>query len=96
MQYLAHLRGDFRGAAAIGELQLQQDARRDPWVLYNTACSWSRAGERDRALMRLGQAVDAGWTDADQLDTDQDLAPLWVSDRFREIRRRLGGAAPAF
>jgi Zn-dependent protease len=94
MQYLAHLQGDFRGAAAIGELQLQQGGLPDPWVLYNTACSWSRAGERDRALLRLGQAVDAGWTDVQQLDTDQDLAPLWVSDRFREIRRRLVTPSP--
>jgi Zn-dependent protease len=96
MQYLAHLQGDFRGAAAIGELQLQLGGVPDAWVLYNTACSWSRAGERDRALLRLGQAVDAGWSDAGQLDTDQDLAPLWVSDRFREIRRRLAGAPAAF
>jgi Zn-dependent protease len=96
MQYLAHLQGDFHGAASIGEVQLQLAGPPDPWVLYNTACSWSRAGERDRALLRLGQAVDAGWSDANQLDTDQDLASLWVSDRFREIRRRLAGAAPSF
>jgi Zn-dependent protease len=89
MQYLAHLRGDYVGAAAIGEVQLQLGGPPDAWVLYNTACSWSRAGDRDRALLRLGQAVDAGWSDAGQLDTDQDLAPLWVSDRFRDIRRRV-------
>ena len=46
------------------------------------------------ALLRLGQAVDAGWTDVHQLDTDQDLAPLWVSDRFREIRRRVVTPSP--
>jgi Zn-dependent protease len=92
MQYLAHLQGDYAGAAAIGEVQLQSGAPADPWVLYNTACSWSRAGDRDRALLRLGQAVDAGWSDVHQLDTDQDLAPLWVSDRFREIRRRVSAA----
>lgn len=92
LQYLAHMRGDFLAAATIGELQLGLDQHPDPWVLYNTACSWSRVGDRDRALLRLGQAVDAGWSDANQLDTDQDLAPLWVSDRFREIRRRLSPA----
>jgi Zn-dependent protease len=94
MQYLAHLRADYVGAAEIGELQLRLRDAGDPWVLYNTACSWSRAGEGERALARLGQAVDAGWSDARQLDTDQDLAPLWVTDRFREIRRRVT-AAPA-
>jgi hypothetical protein len=89
MQYLAHLTADFVGAASIGELQLGFPGTPDPWVLYNTACSWSRAGQSDRALYRLGQAVDAGWSDAAQLDADQDLAPLWVSERFREIRRRV-------
>jgi hypothetical protein len=89
MQYLAHFSNDFVGAASIGELQLGFPGPPDPWVLYNTACSWSRAGQSDRALFRLGQAVDAGWSDAEQLDGDQDLAPLWVTDRFREIRRRV-------
>jgi Zn-dependent protease len=88
-QYVAHVQGDFESAAAIGELLLQTASSPDPWVLYNTACSWSRAGDRDRALLRLSQAVDAGWSDASQLDADQDLAPLWVTDRFREIRRRI-------
>jgi Zn-dependent protease len=88
-QYLAHVQGDYAAAAAIGELLVQLAPVPDPWVLYNTACSWSRAGDRDRALLRLSQAVDAGWSDASQLDADQDLAPLWITDRFREIRRRL-------
>jgi hypothetical protein len=88
-QYVAHVQGDFAAAAAIGELLVQLSPAPDPWVLYNTACSWSRAGDRDRALLRLSQAVDAGWADASQLDADQDLAPLWVTDRFREIRRRV-------
>ena len=97
-QYFAHLREDYVAAAQIGELQLQLGGPVDPWVLYNTACSWSQAGEQEHALLRLGQAVDAGWSDGAQLDADQDLSPLWVSDRFREIRRRIvapAGTAPA-
>jgi Zn-dependent protease len=88
-QYLAHLDADYGAAASIGELIIEISPVPDPWVLYNTACSWSRCGERDHALLRLSQAVDAGWSDAAQLDADQDLAPLWVTDRFREIRRRV-------
>jgi Zn-dependent protease len=88
-QYLAHLHADYAAAAAIGELIIELSPTPDPWVLYNTACSWSRCNERDHALLRLSQAVDAGWSDAAQLDSDQDLAPLWVTDRFREIRRRV-------
>jgi Zn-dependent protease len=97
-QYFAHLRKEYVAAARIGELQLQLGGPVDPWVLYNTACSWSQAGEQEHALLRLAQAVDAGWSDGAQLDADQDLAPLWVSDRFREIRRRVvapSGTAPA-
>jgi hypothetical protein len=74
---------------AIGEFLLTAVPHVDPWVLYNIACSSARLGDAPRALARLHQAVDAGWVDARQLDTDHDLASLWVTPEFREIRRRL-------
>jgi Zn-dependent protease len=91
LQHLAHVRGDFVGSLTIGEHLLASSPRVDPWVLYNIACSAARLGDTGRALGRLGQAVDAGWTDAHQLDTDHDLATLWVTPEFRAIRNRLAG-----
>ena len=91
-QYLAHVRGDFRDAAMIGEQIVQQYPQSaDPWVMYNTACSWARAGEVERAFGWLTRAVDSGWSDLNQLSTDHDLAALWNDARFHQLRARLGG-----
>jgi Zn-dependent protease len=91
-QYLAHVRGDFRDAALIGEQIVQQNPQAaDAWVMYNTACSWARAGEVERALTWLTYAVDRGWNDLHQLSTDHDLAALWNDSRFHQLRARLGG-----
>jgi stage IV sporulation protein FB len=94
LQHLAHVDGDFPGAIAIGEYLVSGAGGRDPWALYNVACSAARLGDHHRALVRLSQAVDAGWRDTHQLDTDHDLASLWVTPEFREIRRRLAGQVP--
>ncbi|MEO8693380.1 MAG: M50 family metallopeptidase [Acidimicrobiales bacterium] len=91
-QYLAHLRGDFRDAAMIGEQIVQQYPQAaDAWIMYNTACSWARAGDVERAIAWLTHAVDSGWSDLNQLSSDHDLASLWNDARFHQLRARLGG-----
>jgi hypothetical protein len=91
-QYLAHVRGDFRDAAMIGEQIVQQYPQMaDAWIMYNAACSWARAGEIERAFGWLTRAVDSGWNDLNQLSTDHDLAALWNDARFHQLRSRLGG-----
>jgi Zn-dependent protease len=89
LQHLAHVDGDHAGAVAIGEHLLSTVGGADPLALYNVACSAARLGDQHRALVRLSQAVDAGWADAHQLDTDHDLASLWVTPEFRAIRQRV-------
>jgi Zn-dependent protease len=91
LQHLAHVRGDFVGSVTIGEYLLVASPVIDPWVLYNIACSAARLGDTGHAMARLSQALDAGWTDARQLDTDHDLAALWVMPEFRALRARLAG-----
>ena len=91
-QYLAHVRGDFRDAAIIGEQIVQQYPQAaDAWIMYNTACSWARAGDVERAFAWLTHAVDSGWSDLNQLSSDHDLASLWNDARFHQLRARLGG-----
>lgn len=94
LQHVAHVRGDFVAATLIGEHLLAGGGPVDPWVLYNLACSAACAGDPARAMWRLGQAVEAGWHDPDQLDHDHDLAPLWVLPEFRALRARVA-AVPA-
>ena len=91
-QYLAHVRGDVRDAALIGEQIVQQYPQAaDAWIMYNTACSWARAGDVERAFAWLTRAVDSGWNDLNQLSSDHDLAALWNDARFHQLRARLGG-----
>ena len=91
-QYLAHVSGDVRSAALIGEQIVQQYPQAaDAWIMYNTACSWARAGDVERAFAWLTRAVDSGWNDLHQLSSDHDLAALWNDARFHQLRARLGG-----
>lgn len=45
-------------------------------LLYNAACSFALVGERDTAMTALTESVDAGWTEADHMQVDTDLALL--------------------
>lgn len=92
-QYLAHVSGAVRDAAHLGELVLASvPAGSDLWAMYNTACSWVRAGDHERALWWLRAAVDGGWRDAETLASDVDLQPLWPDPRFHELRARVAAA----
>ncbi len=90
-QYLAHMRGDVASAAQIGEQLLSMiPPGSDVWVMYNTACSWARAGDIERSIGWLKNAIDFGWSDLQTLSSDHDLAPLWNDSRFHSLRTRLG------
>jgi hypothetical protein len=88
----SHVDNPFRDAAMIGEQIVQQYPQAaDAWIMYNTACSWARAGDIERAIAWLTHAVDSGWSDLNQLSSDHDLASLWNDARFHQLRARLGG-----
>jgi hypothetical protein len=72
--------GAFAEAASIGEALLRR--RPTPEIAYNTACSWARAGDGDKALSMLQRAVEYGWTDWGHIDNDSDLAALHASPAF--------------
>lgn len=60
-----------------------------PFVLYNLACSRSRLGQKDAALDALERAVAAGFTDAVQMRTDEDLAAVRGEARFGELLAKM-------
>jgi hypothetical protein len=81
-QYLRKLR-DAGGALTGKEKQLE------PLVLYNEACGYARGGEPEKAVASLAEAVDAGFNDSAQVDSDPDLASLRARDDFKKVRERL-------
>lgn len=52
---------------------------------YNTACCWALAGNKEKALKTLSQAIDAGWLDAEWMQEDRDLKILHGDARFEEL-----------
>ncbi len=54
-------------------------------ALYNTACAYSIAGDRDRALDFLERAVYAGYNDGDHMRKDDDLRAIQHARKFEEI-----------
>jgi ketosteroid isomerase-like protein len=56
---------------------------------YNLACAFALSGEKEKALDNLEKAINAGFTDRQQYETDGDLDGLRETDRFKELLKRL-------
>jgi Zn-dependent protease len=68
----------------------EEFARRpSPALAYDAACGWARAGRHQDALIWLGRAVEAGYSDRRHLDADPDLDAIREVPAFQELRRRI-------
>ncbi len=80
----------YRMAEAMGYEPLSK-------LLYNTACAYARLGQPDSALAYVEYAIEAGYTNADNLLKDADLAALRTPDYAYQLRtvytEALGGAS---
>jgi ketosteroid isomerase-like protein len=56
---------------------------------YNLACALALSGEKEKALDNLEKAINAGFTDLQQYETDSDLNSLRETERFKELLKRL-------
>lgn len=72
------------------ERALEQDPA-DGRSHYNLACLKARAGETDAALAALGRALDAGYGDWAQIESDPDLEPVRRHPDFAALSRRRTG-----
>ena len=83
--------GQVRQAVAVLEVarRIRPD---DPVLLYNLACARALAGREEEALEALAAAVDAGFTNAELLRTDDDLRSLHGREAFDLLLERLDPA----
>lgn len=56
---------------------------------YNMACVYAISKQTDKAFEMLGKAIDAGYTDRSQFETDTDLTSIRNDPRFTQILARL-------
>ena len=62
-------------------------------LLYNTACAWSLSHQPDSALTYLEYAMEAGYTNGDQIMKDPDLAEARSAENFNQIyQTAMGGS----
>jgi beta-lactamase regulating signal transducer with metallopeptidase domain/tetratricopeptide (TPR) repeat protein len=80
--------GDYGAAAEFFEKQAAGgETPERAW--YNLACCRARQGDADRAIEALAKAIDAGWTDADKLRQDADLASIQGDPRLARVVGRI-------
>lgn len=56
---------------------------------YNLACAFALSGQKEKALDNLEKAINAGFTDKQQYETDSDLDSLRETQRFKELLKKL-------
>jgi ketosteroid isomerase-like protein len=56
---------------------------------YNLACAFALSGEKEKALDSLERAINAGFTEKRQYETDNDLEGLRETERFKVLLKRL-------
>ncbi|MFN2569389.1 MAG: site-2 protease family protein [Candidatus Dormibacteria bacterium] len=69
-----HAGGHFRAAAERGEEAYERWS--EATVAYDTACNWARGGHPERGAEWLVRAAEGGFTDAEHMRADPDLASL--------------------
>ena len=58
------------------------------WGAYNIACAYGRTGKTEDGIVWLTKAVDNGWEDPGQLESDGDLESLRADARFAPLVAR--------
>ena len=71
---------DYATAAQLLEEVIAR-CRRHPGLMYDAACWWARAGNKDKAFRLLLQSIDAGYHDA-HMQRDSDLLSLHDDARW--------------
>src|SRR5690606_4406615 len=89
LQTHLHYAERFAEAAQVGEAVFAAGPPSRAQTAFEVACSWSRAGDVDRAVRWLGEAADAGFRAAALVDGEPDLEAVRADPRWAELRQRL-------
>jgi hypothetical protein len=89
MQTHLHYGNHYRAAAEVGEAVYAADPPSPAQTAFEVACSWSRAGEVEQAIVWLGQAADQGFRAASIVDGEPDLEAVRDDPRWPLLRARL-------
>ena len=85
--YVYILQKDFKN----GFLNLQKALNlspADPWNYYNLACASSLAGETDKGLEYLKQALEKGFKDYEHIQKDEDISNLRKMPEFSGLMKQ--------
>jgi tetratricopeptide (TPR) repeat protein len=83
----AYEAGKFTESAKLYEAAVRSGAKSTA-VYYNTSCSFARAGNKDKALRYLEQAVDGGWRNVERMQKDSDFVNLRLDPRWQATFRK--------
>lgn len=89
MQTHLHYGDHYRAAAEVGEAVFRANPPSPAQTAFEVACSWSRAGEVEQAIVWLGQAADQGFRAASVVDGEPDLEAVRDDPRWPLLRARL-------
>lgn len=89
LQTHLHYGDRYREAAEVGEAVFAASPASAAQTAFEVACSWSRAGEVDRAAEWLDRAADAGFRAAGIVDGEPDLAAVRLHPSWPMLRARL-------
>jgi hypothetical protein len=90
LAYALHAAGKYNQAV---DAYQKIAANNNPTVLYNLACAYARLNNKDKAFEWLNRAVNAGFLQAAQLNSDADLASLREDSRFKDVQALMARSA---
>ncbi len=74
---------------AIAAYEKAESITHGPIVMYNLACAYVRAGNKDRAFVWLEQSINAKFPQLKLIQTDEELASLRSDARFADINKQI-------
>jgi tetratricopeptide (TPR) repeat protein len=75
-------------ASAIDAFQHAVDIGHNPIAMYDLACSYALANDKEKAFEWLDRAVQSGFDQSQQLQSDADLESLRADPRFKALVAR--------